>query len=228
MCKYAFLELFCVLCITTQHAHHESLKRDPISDLLTPSPATSSAVSPSGSCPPLSYHRGHHRETPGSWNGIPGVLGLALASCCPAPRAQREVGGGEGTRVPVQQVELPQAWKPLRFLVPSAAKVPLDPGDCEMTGGGSSRLGCLLSPLPKLAQPRLHPASSSVMTPWTAARQASLSITNSWSLLKLVSIESVMPSNHLILCCSLLPPSIFSRIRVFSNEPVLHVRWPKY
>ena len=67
------------------------------------------------------------------------------------------------------------------------------------------------------------------VTPWTAARQASLSITNSWSLLKLMSIESVMPSNHLILCRPLLlPPSIFPNIRVFSNEPVLCIRWPKY
>ena len=66
-------------------------------------------------------------------------------------------------------------------------------------------------------------------TPWTAARQASLSITNSWSLLKLMSIELVMPSNYLILCCPLLLlPSIFSSIRVFSNESVLHIRWPKY
>ena len=66
-------------------------------------------------------------------------------------------------------------------------------------------------------------------TPWTAAHQASLSITNSRSLLKLMSIESVMPSNHLILCCPLLlPPSIFPSIRVFSNESVLHIRWPKY
>ena len=65
-------------------------------------------------------------------------------------------------------------------------------------------------------------------TPWTAARQASLSITNSWSLLKLMSIESVMPSNHLILCHPLLlPPSIFPSIRVFSSESVLHIRWPK-
>ena len=65
-------------------------------------------------------------------------------------------------------------------------------------------------------------------TPWTAARQASLSITNSWSLLRLMSIESVMPSNHLILCHPLLlPPSIFPNIRVFSNESVLHIRWPK-
>ena len=67
------------------------------------------------------------------------------------------------------------------------------------------------------------------MTPWTAARQASLSITNSQSLLKPMSIESVMPSNHLILCHPLLlPPSIFPSIRVFSNESVLHSRWPKY
>ena len=66
-------------------------------------------------------------------------------------------------------------------------------------------------------------------TPWTAARQASLSITNSRSSLKLMSIELVMPSNHLILCCLLLfLPSIFPRIRVFSNESVLCIRWPKY
>ena len=66
-------------------------------------------------------------------------------------------------------------------------------------------------------------------TPWTAALQASLSITNSWSLLKLMSIELVMPSNHLILCHPLvLLPSIFPSIRVFSNELVLLIRWPKY
>ena len=65
-------------------------------------------------------------------------------------------------------------------------------------------------------------------TPWTAACQASLSITNSWTLLKLMPIESVMPSNHPILCRPLLlPPSIFPSIRVFSNESVLHIRWPK-
>ena len=67
------------------------------------------------------------------------------------------------------------------------------------------------------------------VTPWTAARQASLSITNSRSLLKLMSIESMMPSNHLILHRPLLLlPSIFPSIRVFSNESVLHIRWPKY
>ena len=65
-------------------------------------------------------------------------------------------------------------------------------------------------------------------TPWTTACQASLSITNSWSLLKLMAFESVMPSNHLILCCPLLlPSSIFPSIRVFSNESVLRIRWPK-
>ena len=66
-------------------------------------------------------------------------------------------------------------------------------------------------------------------TPWTAARQAFLSITNSQNLLKLMSIESVMPSNHRILCRPLLlPPSIFPSIRVFSKESILPIRWPKY
>ena len=66
-------------------------------------------------------------------------------------------------------------------------------------------------------------------TPWTTARQAFLSLTISHSLLKHISIESVMPSNHLILCCPLLLlPSIFPSIRVFSNKSVLHIRWPKY
>ena len=66
------------------------------------------------------------------------------------------------------------------------------------------------------------------VTPWTVACQASLSITNSWSLLKLLPIESVIPSNHLILCHPLLLPSIFPSIRVFSNEADLPIRWPKY
>ena len=64
------------------------------------------------------------------------------------------------------------------------------------------------------------------VTPWTAARQASLSIANSWSLPKLMPIKSVIPSNHLILCRFLLLPSIFPSIRVFSNESVLRIRWP--
>ena len=67
------------------------------------------------------------------------------------------------------------------------------------------------------------------VTPWTVARQASLSITNSWSLLKLLSFESMMPSNHFILCLPLLLlPSIFPSIRIFSNESVLCIRWPKF
>ena len=66
-------------------------------------------------------------------------------------------------------------------------------------------------------------------TPWTAALQTSLSITNSWSLLKLMSIESVIPSNHLILCHPLLlPPSIFPSMRIFSNESLLYIWWPKF
>ena len=92
--------------------------------------------------------------------------------------------------------------------------------------------------LRKLRQKRLTFPVSSVQslshvqlfaTPWTAACQASLSITNSQSLLKLMPIESVMPSNHLILCHPLLLlPSNFPSNRVFSNESVLHIRWPKY
>ena len=74
-----------------------------------------------------------------------------------------------------------------------------------------------------------HSVMLDSVTPQTVAHQTSLSITNLQSLLKLMSIESVMPSNHLILCCSLLlPPSISPSIRVFSNESVLHIRWPKY
>ena len=70
---------------------------------------------------------------------------------------------------------------------------------------------------------------SNSATPWTAAHQASLSITNSQCSLELMSIESVMPSNHLILCCPLLfSPSIFPSIRVFSGESILHIRWPRY
>ena len=76
---------------------------------------------------------------------------------------------------------------------------------------------------------QLHSRVQLFVTPWTAARQASLSITNSQSLLKLMFIESVMPSNCLILCRPLLlPPSIFPSIRVFSNESVLCIRWPEY
>ena len=74
-----------------------------------------------------------------------------------------------------------------------------------------------------------HSVMSNSVTPWTAVRQASLSINNNWSLLKLMSIESVMLSNHLILCCPLLlPPWIFPSIRVFSNELALHIRWPNF
>ena len=74
-----------------------------------------------------------------------------------------------------------------------------------------------------------HSVLSDSATPWTASHQASLSITNFQRLLKLMSVESVMPSNHLILCHPLLlPPSIFPSITVFSNESILPIRWPKY
>ena len=82
---------------------------------------------------------------------------------------------------------------------------------------------------PDLFHVALCPQGPSTSTPWTVACQAFLSITNSRRLLKLMSIQSVMPSNHLILCgLLLLPPSIFPSIRVFSNESVLCIRWPKY
>ena len=86
----------------------------------------------------------------------------------------------------------------------------------------STILKSLLGSVSSVAQ-----SCPTLLTPWTAAHQASLSITNSQSLLKLTSIESVMPSNHLILCRPLLP-SIFPSIRVFSNESVPYIRWPKY
>ena len=101
--------------------------------------------------------------------------------------------------------------------------------DCFQTGKGVRQvchpayLTYMQSSVQSLSRVRLF------STPWTAAHQASLSITNSWSSPKLMSIESVMPSNHLILCHPLpLPPSIFTIIRIFSNELALHVRWPKY
>ena len=85
------------------------------------------------------------------------------------------------------------------------------------------------APLPPVIFTSCCSATQLCLTPWTAARQASLSFTISLSLLKLMSIESVMPSNHLILCRPLLPlPSIFPSIRVFSNESALRIGWPKY
>ena len=85
------------------------------------------------------------------------------------------------------------------------------------------------TPRPSISSVRLLSHVRLFVSPWTTACQASLSITNSRSLLKLMPIESVMPSNHLILCHPLLlPPSIFPRIRVFSNESVTRIRWPKY
>ena len=92
--------------------------------------------------------------------------------------------------------------------------------------GKGVRQGCMY---PCFSSVQLISYVQLFVTPWTATCQASLSITNSQSLLKLMSIGPVMPSNHLILCCPLLlPPSIFPSIRVFSNESVLPIRWPKY
>ena len=97
----------------------------------------------------------------------------------------------------------------------------------------TQRIGFVVVWVPRAVSARISAVQLSCIwlfvTPWIAARQASLSITNSQSLLKLMSMESVMPSNHLILCHPLLLlPSIFPSIRVFSKESVLHIRWPKY
>ena len=96
------------------------------------------------------------------------------------------------------------------------------PGDLPASGIETS------PPVTSIAQGQLLSCIRLFATPWTAASQASISIFNSQSLLKFMSIESVMPSNYLILCHPLLLPSIFPSIRVFSNESVLHIRLPKY
>ena len=95
---------------------------------------------------------------------------------------------------------------------------------------GPSKNGCILSSISQSVQfSSVAQSCPTLCTPRTAARLASLSITNSQSLLKLMAFKSVMSSNHLIHCCPLLlPPSIFPRIRVFSSESVLHNRWPNY
>ena len=93
----------------------------------------------------------------------------------------------------------------------------------------ASRFSSVISSLSQFSSVQFLSRAQLFATPRTAARQASLAITNSQSLLKLMSIQLVMPSNHLILCRPLLLwPSIFPSIRVFSNESVLHIRWPKY
>ena len=119
-----------------------------------------------------------------------------------------------------------------RFLPESLLSLPIE---TETNGrGGAQILQCRgeLRPTGSKVEHSSVQSLSHVrlfVTSWTAACQASLTFTNSWSLLKFMSIESVMPSNHLILCHSLLLlPSIFPSIRVFSNESALHIRWPKY
>ena len=119
-------------------------------------------------------------------------------------------------------------WSGLPF--PSAGDLP-DPGIEPMSPAlqanlskppGTAAANWNISSVQSLIRVRLFE------TPWTAAHQASLSITNSWNSSKPMSIESVMPSSHLILCPLLLLPSIFPSIRVFSSESALHIRWPKY
>jgi len=97
-----------------------------------------------------------------------------------------------------------------------------DPMNCSTSGLPVLHSNFSVSSVPLLSWIQLF------ATPQTAACQASLSITIFWSLLKIMSMESLMPSNHLILCCPILLPSIFPSIKVFTNESVLHIKWPKY
>ena len=139
-------------------------------------------------------------------------------------------------------------------LVPQLCPTLCHPMDCSPPGssvhdssGKNTGVGCHSLLQGNLPDPRIETGSHALQAdslpssvhslswvqlfaaPWTAACQASLSITNSWRLLKFMCIESVMPSNHLILCCPLLLlSSIFPSIRVFSNESALRIRWPKY
>ena len=121
-------------------------------------------------------------------------------------------------------------WIRLPFLSPGDLP---DPGTEPTFPALASR--CFTTESPRKLTVRVIVAVQSLshvqlfLTPWTAAGQASLSTTNSWSLLKLISINSVMPSNHFILCSPLLLlPSIFPSIKLFSSESPLHIRWPKY
>ena len=139
-------------------------------------------------------------------------------------------GGGNSSavgRAASMQQERPEwypetGWKKVQWtdLASSGISPSLLPQASEFTECWAR---CSVSSVQLLSHVRLF------ATPWTAARQASLSITNSQNLLKLMCIESVMPSNHLILCHPLLlPPSIFPSIRVFSDESALQIKWPKY
>ena len=120
-------------------------------------------------------------------------------------------------------------WKQWQTLFWGGSKITAD-GDCSHEVKRGLLLGSkAMTNLVQFSSVQLLSRVQLFATPWTAAHQASLSNTNSWSLHKLMSIELVMPSNHLILCRPLLLlPSIFSNIGVFSNESALCIRWPKY
>ena len=152
--------------------------------------------------------------------GLPGpgwvILGPGAGSWVPAPSPMSKV---ERSRVGALGSDR-TAFSPFSVLW----LCDLGQGACNVSGPQFHHLhNGAFSSVQSLSRVQLF------VIPWTTVCQASLSITNSQNLLKLMSIESVMPSDHLILCCPLLlPPSIFPSIRVFSNESVLPIRWPKY
>ena len=158
-------------------------------------------------------------------------LPLGTPSNCPAPKAQVKRGRVE---TQTKQVIFPPLSSQRREADRLHAGVFLKEGKLTLSSVSALPL------CPEKTKSQTLPSASRVfrcslfscsvmsdsVTPWTAACQASLSLTISWSLLKLMSIESMMPSNYLILCCPLLLlPSIFPSIRVFSNEWALHIRW---
>ena len=155
----------------------------------------------------------------------PPVSAADIRDSSSVPGSGRSSGGRNGNLLQYSCLENPVDRDAWRAIVYGVTKSWAQLKRLSMHAGTQlTRTGCVqFSSVQLLSHVRLF------ATPWTTARQASLSITNSQSLPKLMSIESVIPSNHLILCHPLLLlPSIFPSIRVFSNESALHIRWPKY
>ena len=190
-------------------------------------------------------------EEPGRLQSM-GSLGVGLTERLPFHFSLSCIGEGNGNALQCSCLESPrdggawwtavngvaQNWTWLKWLSSSKAEVDVflelscflyDSMDVGNLTYGSPAFSKSNLNIWKFSVQFSYSVLSDSATPWTAACQASLSITNSWSLPKLMFIELVMPSNHLILCRPLLLlPSVFPSIRIFSNESALHIRWPKY